>query len=91
MREISALKKIVTKKTRIMFSLSQKVTKAITDYFVSIPNMLVIIELSNKTIVGAFTQNAFSRENRFTQSSVVSKAMIFSVTAQAFVPNDGKG
>ena len=53
--------------------------------------MIIIAELSNKKIVGAFTQNAFSKDNKLTHSSIVSKAIIFSLNTQAFITNDGKG
>ena len=91
MHEISALKKITVKKTRLVFSTAQKISKPITEYIVSTPNMILIAELSNKRIVGAFTQNAFSRENKLTHSAIVSKAIIFSLQTQAFITNDGKG
>ena len=91
MHEISGLKKIVAKKTRLIFSSAQKITKPITDYIVSTPNMILIAELSNKRVVGAFSQNAFSRENKLTNSSIVSKAIIFSLNTQAFISNEGKG
>ena len=53
--------------------------------------MILIAELSNNKIVGAFTQNAFSKDNKLTHSSIVSKAVIFSLNTQAFITNDGRG
>jgi hypothetical protein len=91
MHEISALKKITAKKTRMMYSSAQKVTKPITEYIVSTPNMILIAELANKKIVGAFTQNAFSKDNKLTHSSIVSKAIIFSLNTQTFINNEGRG
>ena len=89
--EVSALKKITAKKTRLMYSSAQNVNKPITDYIVSTPNMILIAELENKKIVGAFTQNAFSKDNKLTHSSIVSKAIIFSLSAQTFTQNEGRG
>lgn len=89
--EISALKRITAKKTRLIYSSEQKTSKSITEYIVSTPNMIIIAELANKKVVGAFTQNAFSKDNKLTQSSIVSKAIIFSLNSQAFITNDGKG
>jgi len=56
MHELTALKKIKTKKTRLMFSLAQKVNKPIVEYILNAPNIIVIAELANKRIVGAFSQ-----------------------------------
>ena len=74
-----------------MYSSSQQITKPVTDYVVSTPNMIIVAELSNKKIIGAFTQNAFSKENKLTHSAIVSKAIIFNLNNQTFIPNDGKG
>jgi len=90
MHELTALKKIKTKKTRLMFSLAQKVNKPIVEYILNAPNIFVIAELANKRIVGAFSQNTFSKDNKFSRSSVVNKAMIFDVIAQIFIANEGK-
>lgn len=79
MHEISQVKKIVVKRTRMIYNSTQKVNKPISEYMISIPNMIVIAELENKKIVGAFTQNAFSKENRMSRSSIVSKAVLFSL------------
>lgn len=80
MHEICALKKITAKKTRLMYSSAQKINKPISEYIVSTPNIIIVAELSNKEIIGAFSQNAFSKDNKFTHSSIVSKALIFSLS-----------
>lgn len=74
-----------------MFSLRQKSNKSIHEFILGAPNIILVAELQNKKIVGAFTQNAFSRENKFTKSSIVSKAMIFDVSRQVFITNEGQG
>lgn len=53
--------------------------------------MLVIVELANKSIIGAFTQNAFTKANQFSHSTIMSKAMIFSILPQTFIVNEHKG
>ncbi len=47
------------------------------------PNLLVVVELTNKKIVGAFTQAAFNKElNNQTEKKYVSanKAIILNIT-----------
>jgi len=61
------------------------------EYVISTPNMILIAELENKQIVGAFTQSAFSKDNKLNRSSIISKAVIFSLETWAFITNEGKG
>lgn len=51
----------------------------------------MIVELANKSIIGAFTQNAFSKANQLSHSSIMSKAMIFSIHPQIFLVNESRG
>ena len=53
--------------------------------------MIIVAELENKKIVGAFTQSAFSKDNKLNRTSVVSKAVIFSLDTRTFITNEGKG
>jgi hypothetical protein len=70
-----------------MYSLRQKGNKPIHEFILGAPNIILIAELENNKIVGAFSQNAFSKDNKFTKSSIVSKAMIFDVSKQVYITN----
>ncbi len=89
--EVSALKKITIRKTSLLYTSANKPNKPVTEYLVGVPNLLVIVELANKNIIGAFTQNAFTKANQFSHSTIMSKAMIFSILPQTFIVNEHRG
>lgn len=60
--EINRLKKISAKKTKLLYRSLSKNNKPITDYTSNVPNLFIVVQLSNKRIVGAFTQTAFTKE-----------------------------
>lgn len=85
--EISAVKKIIVKKTRMIYNSAIDSKKPVGEHIISTPNMIIIAELENKKIVGGFTQSAFTKDNRLNKSSIISKAVIFSLDTRIFITN----
>ena len=88
--EINHLKKISAKKTRLLYRSLNANTKPLSEYISNVPNLLVVVELSNKRILGAFTQAAFNKElNNQTDKKYLSsnKAMIINVTQEQVIFN----
>ena len=63
LEEIKKIKKLPIKKTKIIFKLDKLSPLNPHDYIDNIPNIVILIELTNKKVLGAFTQTAFSRED----------------------------
>lgn len=85
--EIHQLKKISVKKTRLLHSSLGHMEKPIGEYISNVPNVIVVVQLSNNRMVGAFTQSAFSRElhshlDRVRHTSIMTKAMIVDITGE---------
>lgn len=59
--EIKTLKKIDVKKARLLYRSLGSNPRSIAEYTSNVPNVLVVVELSNKKLLGAFTQAAFTR------------------------------
>ena len=79
------MKKISVKKTRLLYSSLSRKEKPISEYVANVPNLIVVVELKNGRMVGAFTQSAFSRDlhsERIKVSSVMTKAMLMDITAE---------
>jgi len=59
--EIKAVKKIDVKKARLLYRSLGSNPRSNAEYTSNVPNVLVVVELSNKKLLGAFTQAAFTR------------------------------
>lgn len=61
--EIKKIKKLPIKKTKILFKLDKLHPTNPHENIDNIPNIVLLIELTNKKILAAFTQTAFNKED----------------------------
>ena len=88
--EIKTLKKIDVKKARLLYRSLGSNPRPIAEYTSNVPNVLVVVELSNKKLLGAFTQAAFTRELANPPErkySPANKAMIIDISSERVVLN----
>ncbi len=63
MDEIKRIKKLPIKKTKLIFKLDKLAPGNPHEFIDNIPNIVLLIELANKKVLGAFTQTSFSKED----------------------------
>lgn len=60
--EIKKIKKLPIKKTKLIFKLDKLHTSNPHEFIDNIPNIVMLIELTNKKVLAGFTQIAFSKD-----------------------------
>ena len=70
MDEIKRIKKLPIRKTQLIFKLDKLSPANPHEFIDNIPNIVLLIELTNKKVLGAFTQTAFSKEDGVHNQSV---------------------
>ena len=63
MDEIKRIKKLPIKKTKLIFKLDKLSPANPHEFIDNIPNIVLLIELTNKKVLAAFTQTAFSKDD----------------------------
>jgi hypothetical protein len=59
--EIKRIKKLPIKKTKLIFKLDKLSPGNPHEFIDNIPNIVLVIELTNKKVLAAFTQTAFNK------------------------------
>ena len=67
--EIRKIKKLPIKKTKLLFKFDKNIHQNPHHYIDNIPNIVIIITLSNHKVIAAFTQTAFSNDYSLSSSS----------------------
>lgn len=75
LEEIRKIKKLPIKKTKLIFKLDKLHPSNPHEFIDNIPNIVLLIELTNNKILAAFTQTAFNKEESIiTEKSTVARS-----------------
>ena len=94
--EIKKIKKLPIKKTKLLFKLDKLHPTNPHENIYNIPNIVLLVELTNKKILAAFTQTAFNKEDSsiIGDKSMISrsryganKSLIVDLTSKVTLPN----
>ena len=70
--KIIEVKKIGVKRTKLLHHAGATSARSIIDLVAGIPNIIVVVELASKHIVGAFTQAAFTKDQVKSETKFIS-------------------